>query len=283
MAAVARAVPLRWALAFGAFLGWLTFDVFRVRRSVTLDNLRDALGDETTESDRVGVARRSYMNFGRFVVEFARFPLLTGDKIQSLVTFRGLEHLERALERGHGALALAAHFGSWELLGVSLALMGYRMNFLVGEQHNRAVDNLMNDLRRCTGVAIIPKGYALRGVIQALRRNELVGLLADQDARGRGVFVDFLGRPASTPRGPASFALKTGALIIPSFIVRKKRGRHEVILEEPIEAIPTGDREADIRTWTQAHASVLERYVRAYPDHWFWPHRRWKTKPPQEP
>lgn len=276
---VARTAPLSWGLGFGAFLGWLTFDVFRVRRRVTLDNLRTALGDEATEAERVRIGRRSYMDFGRFMIEFARFPLLSEKNIDSVLTFRGLEHLDRALERGKGAITLPGHFGNWELLGVSFQLKGYRQNFLVGEQHNRAVDDLMNDLRGSTGVGIFPKGFTIRGVIQALRRNELVALLADQDARGRGVFVEFFGRPASTVQGPVSFALKTGALIIPCFIVRKPGGRHEVILEEPIEAVPSGDRDADITKYTQAHVSVLEKYVRMYPDHWFWAHRRWKTQP----
>jgi KDO2-lipid IV(A) lauroyltransferase len=282
IAALARALPLKVGLAYGAFLGWLTYDVLRVRRRVTLDNLRNALGDQTTEQERVAIGRRTYMNFGRFMIEYSRFPLLSKDNIRSFVEFRGLEHLDRALERGKGAIILSPHFGNWELLGISFQLIGYTMNFLVGEQHNKAVDNLMNDLRRSSGVTIIPKGYAIRGVIQALRRNELLGLLADQDARGRGCFVEFFGRPASTPRGPASFALKTGALIIPSFIIRKTGGRHVLVLEEPIEALPTDDREADVHKYTQAHVSVLERYVRMYPDHWFWPHRRWKSRPPSE-
>ncbi|MCK4545860.1 MAG: lysophospholipid acyltransferase family protein [Candidatus Eisenbacteria sp.] len=283
IAVAARALPLRLGLAYGAFLGWLVFDVFRVRRRVTLDNLRNALGEQTPEKERVGIGRRTYMNFGRFMIEFCRFPLLSADNIGSLVEFRGIEHLEQALERGKGVIILSPHFGNWELLGVGLKLIGYRMNFLVGEQHNKAVDSLMNQLRLSTGVGIIPKGYALRGVIQALRGNELVGLLADQDARGSGCFVEYFGRPTSTPRGPASFALKTGAVILPCFILRKPGGRHEVVLEKPIDPVPGDDREEDVRKYTQAHVSVLERYVRMYPDHWFWPHRRWKTKPPPPP
>ena len=281
-AGLARVLPLAWGLAYGAFLGRLVFDVFRVRRSVTLENLRSALGRETAEAERVRIGRRAYMNFGRFMIEYARFPLLKSENIRSLLTFRGLEHLDRSLERGKGALIIPGHFGDWELLGVSFQLIGYKMNFLVGEQHNRAVDDLMNDLRAGTGVAIIPKGYSVRGVIQALRRNELVAFLADQDARRHGVFVDFFGRPASTPKGPAAFALKTGALIIPAFIIRKGGGKHEVVLEEPIEAVPSEDPEEDVRRYTQAHVAVLERYVRSYPDHWFWAHKRWKTRPPGE-
>jgi len=283
VAALARGLPLEWGLAYGAFLGRLVFDAFRVRRKVTLENLRNALGEGTTEVERVRIGRGAYMNFGRFMIEYARFPLLTSENVGSLLTFRGLEHLDGALERGKGVLIIPGHFGNWELLGVSFQLIGYKMNFLVGEQHNRAVDDLMNDLRAGTGVGIIPKGYSMRGVIQALRRNELVAFLADQDARRHGVFVDFFGRPTSTPKGPAAFALKTGALIIPTFIIRKDAGKHEVVLEEPIEAVPSDDPEEDVRRYTQAHASVLETYIRDYPDHWFWPHKRWKTRPPGEP
>jgi KDO2-lipid IV(A) lauroyltransferase len=280
LAFLARALPLGWGLAVGAGLGRFAFDVLRVRRRVTLENLRLALGDRTTEAERVRIGRSSYANFGRLLIEFARFPKLRPETLRDRVTCRGLDRVDAALARGKGAIVLSPHFGNWELLGVSFRLLGYPMNFLVGEQHNQAVNDLMNRLRAGTGVGIIPRGYTIRGVIEVLRRNELVALLGDQDARRHGVFVDFFGRPASTPKGPASFAQKTGAPILPAFMVRKEGGMHELVIEAPIEPVATGDRDEDIRSLTQAHVRVLEAYIREYPDHWFWPHRRWKSRPP---
>ena len=117
--------------------------------------------------------------------------------------------------------------------------------------------------------------------MKGLKRNECVGLLVDQDAGPGGTFVRFMGRPASTYQGPAVFALRTGAPIVPCFIIREGTERHRVVFEAPISAVPTGNEEADIQWYTQAYTDVLERYILTYPDHWFWVHRRWKTRSPE--
>lgn len=271
---VARLLPLQSALDLGAGLGWVAFNIFRIRRDVVLSNLRQGIGgDEKALSD---IGTRCYENLGRGLVEYLRFPLLSKESALALVKVAGRENLDSALARGKGVMAVTGHFGDWELMGAAVSLMGYPMNFLVGEQHNRKVDDVMNAYRRMAGISIIPMGTAMRKVLTALRRNEMVALLSDQDAHEEGVFVDFLGKPASTPKGPAAFALKTGAALLPAFIVRKwKTGEHTVYFEPPI--LPNSS--STIYSLTKSYTDMLERYIKQYPDHWFWPHRRWKTKP----
>lgn len=135
----------------------------------------------------------------------------------------------------------------------------------------------MNDYRRCMGIGIIKMGAAAKGVIRALKNNRFVAMLSDQDAGNDGTAVEFLGRPASTPKGPAAFALKMDVPIIMGFIIRENKRRQRIIIEKPIFIEKTSDKEDDIRRLTQAYTSVLEEYIRKYPDHWFWPHRRWKS------
>ena len=140
---------------------------------------------------------------------------------------------------------------------------------------------MMNDNRRMMGIKIIHMGMAVRGVIKTLRQNGFVALLADQDAHKTGVFVDFLGRPSSTHQGPAIFAIKTGAPILFGSAIRLSKGRMRIEFEllrfDHLKDITP----SNIKTVTQAHASVLEKYVRRYPNHWFWMHRRWKTRSPR--
>jgi KDO2-lipid IV(A) lauroyltransferase len=224
----------------------------------------------------VGIGRRCYENLGRGLVEYLRFPLLTREFVQEAVGAVGRENLDRALARGKGVLAITGHFGDWELMGAAFSLMGYPIHFLVGEQHNQRVDDTMNAYRQMAGIGIIPMGVAMRKVLATLRKGEIVAMLSDQDAHEEGVFVPFLGRPASTAKGPAAFALKTGAAVTPVFIVRKENGwQHTVYIEEPI--IP--DEQSTIYSITNSYTNYLEQYIKRNPDHWFWPHRRWKTKP----
>jgi KDO2-lipid IV(A) lauroyltransferase len=272
-----RILPYRWALSFGSFLGFLSFDVFRVRRKVTLINLKNSLGDQKNVKELKKIGRRAYKNIGKSLVEYSLFPSLSKKKILTMVEFEGAENFDEALKRGKGAIVVAGHFGSWELMGAATRQRGYPVDFLVGEQHNILVDDLMNDYRKSMGIGIIKMGAAAKGIIKALKNNRFVAMLSDQDAGNDGTVVNFFGRPASTPKGPAAFALKMNAPIILGFIIRGNKKEQKIIIEKPIFIEKSGNKEDDIRKLTQAYTSVLEHYIRKYPDHWFWPHRRWKS------
>jgi KDO2-lipid IV(A) lauroyltransferase len=141
----------------------------------------------------------------------------------------------------------------------------------------------MNDLRRSAGIGIIERGVAARGVFESLRKRRIVALLADQDARKAGVFVDFLGSPASTFQGPAQFACRTGSPLVCCAIVRRPDETHDAILFPPIYPKTGVDRDAEVLRLTQEHAKILGDCVRRHPEQYFWAHRRWKTRPPISP
>jgi len=277
LGALLRILPYRLALSFGSFLGFLAFDLFRVRRKVTLINLKNSLGDQKNIEELRKIGRRAYKNIGKSLVEYSLFPSLNKKRISRMVEFEGTENFDEALRKGGGAIVVAGHFGSWELMGAATCQRGYPVDFLVGEQHNILVDNLMNDYRKSVGIGIIKMGAAAKGIIKALKSNRFVAMLSDQDAGNDGTVVDFFNRSASTPKGPAAFALKMNVPIIMAFIIREDKNRQKIIIEEPIFIDRSKNKEDDIRSLTQAYTSVLEEYIRKYPDHWFWPHRRWKS------
>ena len=275
---LAQALPHAAALHFGSALGRFTFSVVRMRRRVAIENLKSAF-PEKSETELLKIALDTYRNLGMSLVEYARLPVTTGAQMAERITVQGSENFDAALQRGKGAVLVTGHFGSWELMGARLRSQGYPMNFLVGEQTNTAVDNMMNDLRRSQGIGIISMGVSMRGVLRALKQNQFVAMLSDQDAGSRGVFVNFMGRPASTPFGPASFAVRTGAALMCGFVVREGLSRHRVILEAPLLPVPGANSEDESLRLTQEYTSLLEKYVRERPDHWLWLHRRWKTQP----
>jgi KDO2-lipid IV(A) lauroyltransferase len=278
---IVNALPLPVARELGAVLGRLAF-MLGIRRRVTLEHLRKAFGDERSEDELFRIARESYENFGRTTFEFARFPRLTPRLIDKTIALTGGEHLDAALERGSGAILVAGHFGNWEL-AATLAAKGYPLTFLVGEQHNILVDRLMNRLRARFGVEIVPLTGSLLGVLRALRSNRIVAMLSDQDAGKGGVFVEFLGRPASTPYGPGRLAARTGAPLLPGNDVRRGRGMHEIIILPPVQPPAEGvtPEEAE-RHYTRGYTTAFEGFIRRNPEQYFWMHRRWKTRPPRE-
>ncbi|MCX6825912.1 MAG: lysophospholipid acyltransferase family protein, partial [candidate division Zixibacteria bacterium] len=209
-------------------------------------------------------------------VEFARQPVLTKEKILSLVTSEGQDILNQVLKEGKGAIVTSGHFGSWELLAGWVAACGYPLDLLVGEQHNPYVDHLLISFRKSLGVGIIPVGVASRHVIKSLRSNRLVAVVSDQHAASGGAVVQFFGRPVSAPKGPAAFAIKVDCPIIAGYLLRQDYNHRHAVVFPPIYPPRTGDTDKDILTMTQAYTSLFEEAIRKYPSQWMWTHRRWK-------
>ncbi|MCK4537175.1 MAG: lysophospholipid acyltransferase family protein [Candidatus Krumholzibacteria bacterium] len=274
--------PLKLSVRFSSLLGILAFDVFRVRRRVSLENITRAFGDSMTDRDRIKTARRSYINFAKSMVEFASLQRPDRERLLRLVSIRGRGHIDEALAMGRGVVVVTGHFGSWEFLGAAAIAHGLPADFLVGEQSNTLVDDLMNGLRRKAGIGIISRGAGARGIFSSLKKGRMVAIISDQDARKHGVFADFFGIPASTFPGAAQFAYRTGAPIVFCYIVRQTDESHETVFLPPIIVDTSADKDTEILRLTVAHVRALEDAVRKHPDHYFWAHRRWKTKPPED-
>ena len=281
--AIVCALPAGVARAVGGSLGSFAFTVLKLRRDVTMRHLERVFGDRFSRDELQKIACESYRNFGRMTFEYARFPRMTVSDIEKLITVTGGEHLDAALAGGKGAILVAGHFGNWETLAM-LASKGYPMTFLVGEQHNILVDGLMNRLRMRFGGELVPVTGNLMGVLRALRGNRIIAMLSDQDAGRNGVFVDFLGKPASTPYGPGRMSESTGAPLLPCAVVRHGGGAHEIVVCPPV-VFPSRDipRDERVRLLTQGYTTEFERFIALHPDHYFWMHRRWKTSPSKAP
>lgn len=271
--ALAASLPLGVARGVGASAGWLAY-ALGIRREVTVDNIVRALGVSRGEAGRIGC--RAYQNLGRSMMEFAAFSRWSREEVLRETDIEGAEHLANARAAGRGAVIVAGHFGNWELGGTVIPALGYPNHFVVGEQSNARVDDIMNNVRRAQGSELIPRATALRKVMVALRANEFVALLADQDARKGGVIVDFLGRPASTVRGPALFAIRARCPIIPLSVHRRGK-RFGVIFDPPLWPDPSLDEDQAVADLTRRHVAALAKRIREHPDEYFWPHRRWKS------
>lgn len=272
-----RTLPLKAALGLGAGLGSLVYGL-GIRRGVALGNLARVYPGQSPKW-RAATAEALYRNLGRNLAELLRFPAMSRTEVLNAVEFRGLEHFERAREGGKGALLVTAHFGNWELYGAAIASAGYQLSMVVYPQHNRLVDEQLNRLRRGKGSEIIYKRDAAREIFRALRQNRFVAVLIDQDAGADGVFCDFLGHPASTARGPALLAFKTGAPLIAGAIVRRQGGKHVGHIHGVIYPNSNSSAEKEVPRLTAELNSIISGYVLQNPDHWYWVHRRWKTRP----
>jgi KDO2-lipid IV(A) lauroyltransferase len=215
------------------------------------------------------------------MAEFSFTPRLNEENVSQYVFFEGGENFHRAREKGNGILFLTAHFGNWEWMAATFPIL-FRCpcHVIVRPLDSRLLDGIVERLRTCTGNRTVPKEKSMGRILRLLRQGELVGVLLDQNVSWQeGVFVNFFGEPACTNGGLALLALKTGASVLPVFNIRQADGRYRVVIGPEIPVIRTGDKDTDVEKNTDLFTSVIERYVREYPDHWFWLHQRWKTRP----
>lgn len=272
-------LPLRVSLKIGRFMGWLAYCASK-RRKIAYRNLRAAFAGQMARADMFRIARRSMTNLGAAAIELLRFPDLTTRYVEQHIELQGLEKFQPYLKEGKGIIFLTAHFGSWELLNVTGGIIGYPMLVLARVQKHPRSDEFLNTLRTSKGSQVIRKGMPVREILKALKKGEIVGMLSDQDGGKNGTFVRFFNRLSSSPKGVATFAVRTGAPIFPVFIFREGLFNHRVEVEGPLTPPPASatDEETE-RVILQQFADTLESKIRKAPDQWLWAHRRWKSTP----
>ncbi|MBD3181914.1 lipid A biosynthesis lauroyl acyltransferase [Candidatus Poribacteria bacterium] len=272
-------LPRKAALKLGILLINAMYPLIKGEKEKALNSLNTAFGKEKSSEELTEICRYFFQNLVKGLMEVLQFSRLNSGNLSKIVTFEGKYYIDEALKPGNGVIILTAHFGNWELLGASLALSGYKINFIVRPVRNHRLDELVTQNRESKGIKCISRGASIKSALKCLKRNELLGILADIDTKVDGVFVDFFGNPAFTPRGPASIALRTGAAVVPAFIVRQNDDTHRIIIQPALKLIKTGNQEKDIEANTEYFNKVIESFIRKYPEQWIWMHQRWKTKP----
>ena len=272
-------VPKKAAIKIAGVLGRVLFLVDKKHRRIALDNLRCAFGRQKSPSEIRSIAKQVFVNLVNLVFEIGWSLRLDKADFAEYFNIEGYHHIKKAYDKGRGVLVLTAHFGNWELLTVVAEMIKFPLSIVVRPLDFKPLDHLFFNLRTRFGGKIIPKKRSFRKILKSLNRGEMVGLLMDQNVDWyEGVFTDFLGRRACTNHGLALLALKTGAPVVPVFMVREKTGLIGKFGPE-IPFIHTGDRRKDIEVNTRQYNRVIEDMILEYPDQWFWIHQRWKTKP----
>lgn len=275
--------PRGLARAIGSFTGWIAFHGLGRLRKVGLRNLALAF-PQKTEEEREAILRAVYRNMGRLMAEFCQMSRYTPEQASRFICYEGLENYLEARQRGKGVLVLTGHLGAWELSSFYHSLMGYPMGMVIRRLDNPLVDAFVNRIRCLHGNRVVHKDDFARGLIASMRAGETVGILMDTNMTPpQGVFVPFFGVQACTASGMARIALKTGAAVLPGFLLWEERERKYVLrFGEQLQLAHSADPEADAVANTALFTAVIERYIRDYPEQWLWMHRRWKSRPTGE-
>ena len=241
------------------------------RRRRSIENLELAFPSWTHE-ERVDVTRRMFEHFGLVAADFFRTPLRTNKEVLDNMEVIGLENYEAAHAVGKGIIACTAHFGNWERFGHWCMATGRTIAVVARDANQSEIQQRVSRIRDASGVTVISRGDSAREIIRRLRKNEIVGILPDQNSEE--TFVQFFGKTCGAVLGPAVLHVRTGAPIVPAYCVRLGPGRYRTIVLPPIDL---HGEEKDTNLLTFQVNAVLESVIREYPEQWLWMHDRWKS------
>lgn len=278
---IVRCMPYDLLLFLGRILGNLYYLLIKKERERAVSQMMPAL--KVSEEEARKLVRESFVNLARNVLDILYMPNLNEGNLHEYIEIDHLERMQEAIAEGHGVVVLTGHVGTWEWLSAAFTLNGLPVTAIAKPQPNQQYTDLLNDLRATIHVEIFSRGTSeLLAAGRALKKGKILGFLADQDAGPGGAFIEFLGKTASTPMGPAVFSNKFHSPVLPAFILRRPDGRHRVVIGEVLRYEDTGDTDRDLYEFTRKMTQILEQVIRENPTQWIWFQKRWNTAPDQQ-
>jgi KDO2-lipid IV(A) lauroyltransferase len=278
---LANIFPRAWLYRFTDILASLGFHLFRGFRTRSIRNLIAAGGETWNLGPVHEIIRKSLQNFFRDFVEIAYALVVSSERLRAEIPFVGRQHLDTALAKGNGVIALGAHLGNFFLVGTRLATEGYGYTtwVMINQPRDSRFAQLMDDYRikvRQKTIHARPRREALRQLGQVLGRNEIAVVIADEFRGNNGIHVPLFGRTVRARRGPATMALRTGAAVVPVYLIRDKSCGLKMIVEPELDLIRTDRGRNAVRENTLRITRWLETTVRAYPEQWNWMNIHWQ-------
>lgn len=280
---VGQAVSWQTAIAFSRMLARVVHRLDHRHRTVAEENIRHAF----PELDAAGVdrlTRKSYEHLLEMAVEIIRMPrTLHRSNMDAHLVYPDPSQYERALafaRLDRPRLLLTGHFGNWEVISYAVGLLGFAGNVIARKIDNPYIDQFIREFRRKTGQEILDKSHDYPKMLETLKNRGGLGMVGDQDAGPRGLFVPFLGRPASTYKSIALMSLEFSAPILVLAAARVGSPlKYNIYLEDLIDPCDLADDPDPVKTITRRYTEAMERAIRRHPEQYFWVHRRWKHQP----
>lgn len=272
-------LPYKISLKVGEILGLLIYYLWSGRRKIALKNIEECILNKGLfySGDFKGIIKESFKNMGKTFVEIIKIFFGFSNAILNSVEISGEEYFKKAKLKGKGVLFITGHCGNWELMAIICSLKIEQINVVARPIDNPYINRILERVRKKFGNKVIYKRGALRDIINALRRNESVGILMDQAVvSNEGYVIEFLGRGAWTTKMPALIARKTETPVLPVFINRVNGDRHIVKIYPEINLSNSQDKEVALVEDTKNFSRYIEDYIKEHPSEWLWIHRRWK-------
>ncbi len=275
-------LPLKFIYFTGEIIGKLFYLLVARHRKLALENLR-MVYPRMNPGHREKIAKESFIFMVQFFLETLYF--IGNPRRLDSVRIEGREYIDEVIKNNQGIIGLTAHLGNFPLMLMKLVAEGYDVNIVLRPMRDPAIGKQVQDLCAKVRVKTIfshPRRKAVSNIIRALRNKEIVTILMDQNVDTGGVWVNFFGKLAATPIGPVIFALRTGAVILPVYIVREGIGKHCIKILPPQNLEKTDNEKETILLNVIKFTKIIETWINRYPSQWGWIQRRWKSRLPKE-
>ncbi|MBD3380546.1 MAG: hypothetical protein GF408_08835 [Candidatus Omnitrophica bacterium] len=273
---LAKHIPLRVSYVIAELIARIYYMFARANHEAIRSNLKVVLGDDISDQRVKKHTLNIFRNFSKYLVDFFRFYEFDERSIERYVRINGLDILKKAMKDGKGAVLVGLHIGNWELGGAIVAALGFPFTVIALEHTDKKINDFFNRQRSINKMHIIPPGPRIKKCFQVLRDNKVLGVVGDKDYTNSGLLVDFFGRKALLPKGPAVFSLKTGAPLIFCALIRNPDDTFTLNFEGPVGLDPSGDIKKDVPELMSKYIAIFEEYIRAYPDQWYAFEKIWK-------
>jgi KDO2-lipid IV(A) lauroyltransferase len=275
---LANALPFGISNAMVMVLCDLHFCFSKADRQAVENNLKIVTGQKHVPAVQV---RAVFRYFGKYLLEFFTMnKRLHPAFIESNVQIKNIEYLNEVLHKGRGGIVVSAHLGNWEMGGAILPTLGFPLSVVALSHKDPRVNALFNAQREAFGAMVIQTDVAVRRVVEHLKMNRLVAILADRDFGNRGIVMDFFGRPTMIPKGAAFFSMKTGAPIIPVFFLRTPDNHFEIKVYQPIDPPHLADGKITQQAaidYIRQYLMVIEAEIKKNPDQWLLFREFWQS------
>ena len=268
----------------GRILGVLSYRLATKRKRIARINLDLAFGDSKSDQVKKQIIRNSFTQTSVSTLQ-TLWVIKCPERVHQLIEGEpaGLDILKQCLERRKGIFLLTAHYGNWEIMGIDHGYRGIcKLNSIIRRLDNPYLDKLVMQFRTVSGNGIFCRDESPLRIVRAIKKNETVAVMMDQNTAKGGIFVDFFGTKAATARSVALLSHRTGAAILPLFSYPTDKGTYRIEYGPELTLKKSEDKERDVIEWTQACETFIENIIRITPEPWMWAHRRWKTRPPEE-
>jgi KDO2-lipid IV(A) lauroyltransferase len=276
-------LPFRLNAVLGRLMGRAYYLIDRWRRRIIKANISVVFRRELDNKKRRILAREGCEHLVMNILDFLKLnKIVNPENYRKFIEIRGLSNLMKSIERGKGTILAEGHFGNALLIRYLCYLDIPSTAVIMRELDNPYIERFISSAFEAHDAIMIRPDGAIEGMHRLLLQNAITVTLADQKAGGKprvgrhGVVVDFFGIPSQTHITAPLLARRTGASILPIFVIRKGPGSYRIEINEPLRLICTADETSDLKKNARKLNQIFENYIRRYPEHWFWVHRRWK-------